>query len=147
MVAIGRELVEDGTSYVFAPDTTDGELERYWLGPDAANYVAVVDGVVRGCYLLEPNHSGRGSHVAHASYAVSAAARGAGLGRAMGEHSIREAKRLGYRAIQFNLVVATNAPAVALWKSLGFAIVGTLPEVFDHRELGPVDAHVMHRFV
>jgi ribosomal protein S18 acetylase RimI-like enzyme len=84
--------------------------------------------------------------VAHAAYAVAAAARRKGVGRAMAEHSLDEARRLGYRAMQFDLVVATN-PAVRLWESLGFSIVETSPQVFEHGELGPVDAYVMHRFL
>ena len=78
---------------------------------------------------------------------VASTARGRGVGQAMGAHSLDEARRLGYRAMQFNLVVATNEPSLALWLKMGFKIVGTLPEAFDHAELGPVDAHVMYRFL
>src|SRR5207248_134381 len=94
---------------------------------------------------LRPNHPGRGAHVATASYMVAPAARGLKVGRRLGEHSLEEARRLGFRAIQFNCVVRTNEPAVRLWKSLGFEIVGTLPEAFDHPTHGYVDAFVMHR--
>jgi ribosomal protein S18 acetylase RimI-like enzyme len=78
---------------------------------------------------------------------VDPAASGRGIGRAMGEHRLREARRAGYPAMQFNFVVSTNEPAVALWKKLGFQIVGRLPKVHRHRELGLVDAYVMHRFM
>ncbi len=147
VVAIGRELVAEGTTYVFAPDTSDRDLEAYWLSPHARNYVALVDSELCGCYLLEPNHPGRGSHVAHASYAVARSARNQGVGRAMALHSLAEARRLGYSAMQFNLIVATNERAVALWRKLGFDIIGTLPKVFEHSALGLVDAHVMHRLL
>jgi ribosomal protein S18 acetylase RimI-like enzyme len=73
--------------------------------------------------------------------------RGKGVGRAMGEHCLDVARRDGFTAMQFNFVISTNKPAVELWKSLGFDIVGTLPKAFKHAELGPVDAYVMHRFL
>jgi ribosomal protein S18 acetylase RimI-like enzyme len=145
IVAIGRELADDGTTYVFAPSVTDAELAAYWLSPAVNTFVAERGGEVLGCSILRPNHSGRGAHVANASYAVAERARGAGVGRALAEHSLAEARRLGFTAMQFNLVVSTNEPAVALWKALGFAIVGTLPGVFQHPRLGPVDAYVMFR--
>jgi len=74
-------------------------------------------------------------------------AQGKGVGRALGEHCLDEARRQGYEAMQFNFVVSTNAAAVSLWKTLGFTIVGTLPQAFDHASLGKVDAYVMHRFL
>jgi ribosomal protein S18 acetylase RimI-like enzyme len=63
----------------------------------------------------------------------------------MGEHALEEARRLGYRAMQFNFVIATNESAVRLWRKLGFTIVGTLPRAFRHARKGLVDAYVMFR--
>jgi len=147
VLAIARELVADGTTYVFAPETTDDELRAYWLDPRARRFVAVVGGEVAGLYLLRPNQAGRGSHVANASYAVAQRFAGRGVGRAMGEHSLEEARRLGFTAVQFNFVVSTNDAAVALWKALGFRVVGELPKAFRHPARGLVDAYVMHRFL
>ncbi len=138
VLGIARELVADGTTYVFAPETLD---------PRARRFVAAVEGEVAGCYLLRPNQAGRGGHVANASYAVAQRFAGRGVGRAMGEHSLEEARRLGFKAMQFNFVVSTNGAAVALWKTLGFRIVGELPRTFRHPTLGLVDAYVMHRFL
>jgi ribosomal protein S18 acetylase RimI-like enzyme len=98
-----------------------------------------------GTYILRPNRPGLGSHVSNASFMVCPSARGLGVGRAMGEHCLEEARRLGYRAMQFNFVVSTNEAAVKLWQRLGFTIVGTLPGAFRHRTLGFVDAYVMFR--
>ena len=100
-----------------------------------------------GCTSLSPTMRDRGSHVANAAFMVDPQLSGKGVGRAMGVHCLREAKRAGFRAMQFNIVVSTNEAAVALWKKLGFSIVGTLPEVFRHESLGFVDAYVMHRFL
>ena len=109
------------------------------------SWVADLDGRVAGVYKLVPNHEGRGAHVANASFMVAPPAQGRGVGRAMGEHCLREAARAGFRAMQFNLVVSSNAPAVRLWQKLGFEIVGTLPRAFNHARLGYVDAYVMYR--
>ena len=98
-----------------------------------------------GTFILRPNRPGLGSHIANASFMVSPQARGLGVGRAMGEHCLAEARRLGYRAMQFNFVVSTNDSAVGLWKQLGFRIVGRLPGAFRHATKGFVDAYVMFR--
>ena len=139
--------MRDGTTYVFAPETTDDELRAYWLDPGARRFVAVLESEVAGCYLLRPNQGGRGGHVANASYAVAQRFSGRGVGRAMGEHSLAEARRLGFTAMQFNFVVGTNEAAIALWKKLGFRIVGEIPKAFRHPARGLVDAYVMHRFL
>jgi L-amino acid N-acyltransferase YncA len=147
ILAIGRELVEDGDTYVFAPTTTDDELKAYWLSPTGRTFVAVLDGQTVGCYFLRSNYPGRGRHVANVSYAVSRSFTRRGIGRAMAEHSLEKAHGLGFQAMQFNLVVSTNDRAVTLWRTLGFRIVGTLPKVFDHPTKGLVDAYVMHKFL
>ena len=147
VLRIARELVADGTTYFFARDTSDEELLAYWLAPRERSFAALLDGDVAGCYVLRPNHPGRASHVANCSYAVAKRHWGRGVGLAMAEHSLEEARRAGFRAMQFNFVVGTNERALALWKRLGFRIVGTLPQAFDHPHLGLVDAHVMHRFL
>jgi len=147
IVAIGRELVEDGDAYVFGPATSDDELKAYWLSPAGRTVVAVLGGEVAGCYYLRSNYPGRGRHVANVSYAVARRFMRRGIGRAMAEHSIEAARRAGFQAMQFNLVISTNEAAVTLWRTLGFRIVGTLPRVFDHAERGLVDAYVMHKFL
>jgi ribosomal protein S18 acetylase RimI-like enzyme len=125
----------------------DAELSAFWFSPKGHLYVAEVEAELAGVYLVKPNQPGRGSHVANAAYAVSARFRGRGIGEALGRHSLEEARRLGFQAMQFNLVVATNQSAVELWQKLGFGIQCRLPKVFDHATLGLVDAYVMHRFL
>jgi len=102
-------------------------------------------GRVLGTAKLGPNQLGPGSHVANASFMVADGARGRGVGRALGEAAISRATADGYRAMQFNAVVEVNHSAVALWKALGFAILGTSPEAFDHPRDGLVGLHIMHR--
>jgi L-amino acid N-acyltransferase YncA len=108
-------------------------------------YVADVKGDIVGTYILKANHPGLGSHVANASYMVHPAAQGMGVGSAMCIHSLAEAQHLGFRAMQFNLVVSTNVAAIHLWNKMGFVIVGTLSEAFHHQDLGYVDAFVLYR--
>jgi ribosomal protein S18 acetylase RimI-like enzyme len=147
ILALSRELIADGTVYPFTADMDDAELLAFWFSPKGHLHVATAGGELLGVYVVKPNQPGRGSHVANAAYAVSERFRGRGLGEAMGRHSLEEARRLGFEAMQFNLVVATNTPAVELWQKLGFQIQCRLPRVFDHASLGRVDAYVMHRFL
>jgi GNAT superfamily N-acetyltransferase len=114
--------------------------------PPARTVVACdPDGAILGTAKMGPNRDGRGSHVATASFMVSPEARGGGVGRALGEHMIAWARDNGYRGVQFNAVVETNTAAVALWRELGFDVVGTVPDAFDHSEHGYVGLHVMYR--
>ena len=143
--AIFREVVTDGTTFAADERTTEEEFRRDWSGRGGEQWVAMAEGGLLGAYTLRPNHPGRGSHVATASYLVDAGSRGLGIGRALGVHSLERAGALGFAAIQFNFVVSTNAAAVRLWKNLGFQVVATLPGAFRHRTAGPVDAYVMWR--
>ena len=117
----------------------------YWTGPDRETFVAEEGGQVLGTYVLKANQLGGGAHVANCGYVTAARAKGRGIARRMCGHSLDEARRRGFRAMQFNLVVATNEPAVHLWTSLGFTTIGRLPGAFQHPSLGYVDALVMFR--
>lgn len=145
--AILHEVIQGGDTFAYEPEMPREAGLRSWMEAPRATYVAEHGGVVVGSYFLKDNQPGLGSHVCNAGYMVAGSARGLGVGRAMCAHSFGEARRLGYTAMQYNIVVATNTGAVALWQSMGFAIVGTLPQAFRHRKLGPVDAYVMHRFL
>jgi len=142
---IFHAVIAPGDTYVFAPDMSRDEALAYWFRSDTHTYVAESDGRIVGTYILKPNQPALGSHVANAAFMVSPSARGLGTGRRMGEHCLDEARRLGFRAMQFNFVVSTNQPAVRLWQQLGFAVVGTLPGAFRHSQHGFVDAYVMFR--
>ena len=143
---IFHEVVAAGDTYALDPDISREDALAYWFAPGTHTYVAEQPAVgIAGTYILRPNQSGGGSHVANAGFMVSANARGQGLGRAMAEHCLSEARRLGFRAMQFNYVISTNAAAIQLWQDLGFEIVGTLPDAFDHPEKGYIDVYVMYR--
>jgi len=153
---IFQATIAPGDAFVYDPNTPREEAMAYWFAKGTRTYVAeLATGRVRptggqeskvvGSYILRQNRPGLGDHVSNAGFMVDPAARGLGIGRAMGEHALAEARRLGYRAMQFNFVISTNESAVHLWQRLGFKIVGTLPGAFRHARKGLVDAYVMFR--
>jgi L-amino acid N-acyltransferase YncA len=142
---IFHEVVAAGDTYAFDPAMSRNEALAYWFRADTHTYVAENEGRVAGTYILRANQAGSGSHVANAAFMVAQDAHGLGVGRKMAEHSLSEARRLGFRAMQFNFVVSTNASAIHLWQQLGFKIVGTLPGAFRHPQAGYVDVYVMFR--
>jgi L-amino acid N-acyltransferase YncA len=144
---IWHAVVARGDSYTLDASTSRGEALAAWMIKPAACFVAEQDGEVVGTYYIKANQSGPGAHVANAGFMVEEAARAHGIGRAMGLHALDSARRLGFRAMQFNMVVSTNLHAVRLWQSLGFEIVGRLPEAFRHPEQGYVEAYVMYRML
>ena len=145
MWPVFRDVIASGDTYVFSPDTPRDDAFAYWFGPGVVSYVAEAEGRIVGMYKIVQNHRDLGSHIANASFMVAPSYSGRGVGRHMGRHALGEARQAGFLGMQFNFVVSTNAAAVALWQSLGFAIVGTLPKVFRHAALGYVDAYVMYR--
>jgi L-amino acid N-acyltransferase YncA len=145
---IFREVVTAGETFAYDPEWSSEEARNVWvLAPPGRTVVASEGGRVFGTAHMGPNRQGPGSHVATASFMVAGDARDQGVGRALGEHAIAWARAQGYAAMQFNAVVETNRAAVGLWRSLGFDIVGTVPEAFEHPKLGRVGLHVMHRFL
>ncbi len=138
-------VIAKGDTYTFAPDAPKEAMLQYWCGADKHIYVAVEEGKLLGTFIIKDNQPGLGSHIANASYMVAEAAFGKGIGRAMGEFSLVEARRLGYLAMQFNIVVKSNTRAVKLWQQLGFNIIGEIPDAFNHASAGFTNAYIMHR--
>jgi ribosomal protein S18 acetylase RimI-like enzyme len=145
MLRIFRRVAESGDTCAHSVDTRVASAHAYWFREAVATYVAEIDGEIVGMYRIVENEPGRGSHVASASIMVDPAFRRQRLGRALGQHCLAIAKKDRFLAMQFNMVVSTNAAAIALLEKLGFGIVGRLPKAFRHARLGPVDAYVMHR--
>lgn len=138
-------MIRAGETYPLPRDMKRPDALAYWFAQGHSVFVAEDEGRLVGTYYLRPNQRGGGAHVANCGYVTDPAARGRGVARAMCDHSLSEARARGFRAMQFNFVVSANAPAVHLWESCGFAIVGRLPAAFNHPTAGYVDALVMFR--
>lgn len=142
---IFREVIAAGDTYPLDANISREDALAYWFQREARVFVTEAGGKIVGSYTLHSNQSGGGGHVANAAFIVAGDAREQGIGRAMGEHCLNEARRLGFRAMQFNFVVASNESAVKLWQDLGMKIVGTVPGAFRHPTRGYVDVYVMYQ--
>lgn len=145
--AIIEPVIRAGETYALDPNMTSQEMHQAWIEQPAAIYVAVLEDEIVGTYYLKRNQAGGGIHVANCGYVTASNAQGKGIAATMCLHSQVEAKRLGFRAMQFNFVVSTNQTAIRLWKKLGFDVVGTLPKAFKHPSQGYVDALVMYKLL
>lgn len=140
-----QQIISTGDTCLFAPDSSQGRMLEYWFKEGRHTYVATNEGRIVGTFIITENQPDLGSHIANASYMTLPDARGKGIGKMMGEYSLKEAKRLGFHGMQFNIVVKSNEGAVRLWKSLDFEIIGEIPEAFDHQQLGYTNAYIMYR--
>jgi GNAT superfamily N-acetyltransferase len=144
-----RRIVAAGETYAYDRDMSEDEGRRMWMVGPPGRTVVALDGsdAIVGSASMYPNRHGPGGHVASASFMVDPEKAGQGIGRALGEDMIGWARRSGFRAVQFNAVVETNRGAVALWQSLGFEVLASVPEAFDHPQHGYVGLLIMHRFL
>lgn len=142
--ALLQPVFRDGTTYAIDPAISREDALTYWMDLPAATYVVEQGGAIVGTYYIKTNQQGGGSHVCNCGYIVGEVARGQGLAAQMCVASQGQARALGYRAMQFNFVLASNVGAVKLWHKLGYETVGMIPRAFDHPKLGLVDAHVMY---
>ena len=137
-------IVAEGRTYAYPDGLSADQARPLWMEEPPGRTVVAVDGpTVLGSAKMGPNRPGRGAHIATGSFMIDPRAQGRGVGRALGEHVVAWARAAGYRGIQFNAVVETNAPAVRLWQYLGFRILTTVPGAFDHADGGYVGLHVM----
>jgi L-amino acid N-acyltransferase YncA len=140
-----HRIVAAGETYTWDPDTAEDAARALWMAPAKRVYVAEDDsGAIVGSAYVTPNYGGPAADIANAGFMVDPDQAGRGIGRALAEHILAAAKAGGYRGMVFNAVVETN-PAVQLWTSLGFAILGTIPEAYEHPRFGRVGLHVMYR--
>lgn len=142
---IFMKVVKTQSYFMQDVNTTYNEWEEYWLGKQVNTYSVLEGSNVVGSYIIKSNQPGLGNHVANGSYMVDETSRGKGIGKIMADHSIKEAKRLGYKAMQFNAVVSNNQTAIKLWEKYGFQVVGTNPKAFRHKDLGLIDTYTMYK--
>jgi L-amino acid N-acyltransferase YncA len=145
---IYAQIVSAGETYTCPEPPVEEEARAIWMEKSPVHVAIAVDdqdGAILGSAHVGPNRPGRGSHVANASFMVDPASRGRGVGRALGEYAVEWARAAGYHSMQFNAVVETNTAAVHLWQSLGFQILTTIPEAFNHPKHGLVGLHIMYQ--
>jgi RimJ/RimL family protein N-acetyltransferase len=147
ILAVIMPAIRAGETYPQPRDLSEADALAYWFHPTHEVFVAERDGEIIGSYYLRANNQGGGAHVANCGYIVVPEQTGIGVARAMCAHSLQHARTRGFRAMQFNFVIASNERAVRLWRSFDFEIVGRLPQAFKHPRLGYVDALVMYRFL
>jgi L-amino acid N-acyltransferase YncA len=144
--AIFQQIVDAGETYAYPAGLTSDAARDLWMESPPGQTVVAQDGdTIVGSAKMGPNRPGRGAHVATASFMVDPDQQGRGVGRALGTYVIEWARAAGFHGMQFNAVVETNHGAVKLWQDLGFAIIGTVPDAFDHRRHGLVGLHVMYQ--
>ena len=144
---IAFSAFEKGDSYPYNSDIGTEKFRKLWCLDVTATYIAEISEEIVGTYYIKPNQEGRGSHVCNVGYIVDENMQNKGIGKKLCSHSQIKALELGFRAMQFNLVVSTNIKAVNLWKHQGFDIIGTIIQAFEHKRLGLVDAYIMHKIL
>ena len=144
---IFHEIAEAGETYAYPRDISKEQAQKIWIDSPRKTYVVEKEEQILGTYYIKTNQAGPGDHVCNCGYMVSSAASGRGLATAMCEHSQEIARKLGYKAMQFNFVASSNEGAVRLWSKLGFATVGRLPKAFYHPSKDYVDALVMYKWL
>jgi ribosomal protein S18 acetylase RimI-like enzyme len=142
-----QKVIIGGDTLVFSPDSSKEKMLEYWSADDKLAYVAEENGEIVGTFYLKANQLDLGSHVANAGYLVHPNNRGKGIAEKMCRFSLIEAKSLGFKAMQFNIVISTNEVAIRVWQKCGFEIIGRLPKEFQHQKLGLVDAFVMYQWL
>ncbi len=144
---IFSEIVSPGGTYAYPQDISQEDARKLWMGLPRKTFVAEDAGEIVGTYYIKTNQTGPGSHVCNCGYMVTAKKRDKGIATAMCEHSQEIARELGYKAMQFNFVAASNQGAIRLWNKLGYETVGRLPKAFNHPEKGYIDALVMFKWL
>ena len=138
-----RQVIATGDTYVFDPGSSKEKMLGIWCGEDKHTFVATIGNRVVGTFMMRDNFPDLGSHIVNAGYMTLPALSGKGIGRAMAEYSLKEAKKLGYNSMQYNMVIKTNLNAIRLWKSLGFKIIGEIPGALNNPKKGLMDAYIM----
>jgi L-amino acid N-acyltransferase YncA len=144
---IFSKVAQAGDTYAYPRNITNAKAKTMWVKAPQKTFVYEEDGEILGTYYIKPNQAGPGDHVCNCGYMVAEQARGKGIARKLCEHSQTVALELGYQAMQYNFVASSNKVAVNLWQKLGFAVVGTLPNAFNHPTQGYVDALVMYKWL
>jgi len=143
--ALLQPVFSAGDTYAVDPLIDREAAIAYWMEADKTAFILRIEGQAVGTYYIRPNQPGGGAHICNCGFITAPSARGKGVARRMLDHALIEAKQQGYRAMQFNFVLASNQRALALWQRNGFATIGRIPQAFLHPKQGYVDALILHR--
>ena len=143
--ALLQPVFSAGDTYAVDPLIDRDAAIAYWMEADKTAFILRIEGQAVGTYYIRPNHPGGGAHICNCGFITAPSARGKGVARRMLDHALIEAKQQGYRAMQFNFVLASNQRALAIWQRNGFATIGRIPQAFLHPKQGYVDALILHR--
>ncbi|TNF39789.1 MAG: GNAT family N-acetyltransferase [Cytophagales bacterium] len=143
--AVIEPIIQAGGTYVFSTTSSKEKMMGYWLDEDKNTYIALMEGKAVGTFYIKANQPDLGDHVCNAGFMVAPGQKGRGIGRALGSFALKEAKALGFQAMQFNFVISTNHSAVSLWKSLDFQVIGELPDAYRHPVQGLVSVLIFYR--
>ena len=143
--ALLQPVFSAGDTYAVDPLIDREAAIAYWMEADKTAFILRIEGQAVGTYYIRPNQPGGGAHICNCGFITAPSARGKGVARRMLEHALIEAKQQGYRAMQFNFVLASNQRALAIWQRNGFATIGRIPQAFLHPKQGYVDALILHR--
>ena len=143
--ALLQPVFSAGDTYAVDPLIDREAAIAYWMEADKTAFILSVEGQAVGTYYIRPNQPGGGAHICNCGFITAPSARGKGVARRMLDHALIEAKQQGYRAMQFNFVLASNQRALAIWQRNGFATIGRIPQAFLHPKQGYVDALILHR--
>ena len=143
--ALLQPVFSAGDTYAVDPLIDRDAAIAYWMEADKTAFILRVEGQAVGTYYIRPNQPGAGAHICNCGFITAPSARGKGIARRMLDHALIEAKQQGYRAMQFNFVLASNQRALAIWQRNGFATIGRIPQAFLHPKQGYVDALILHR--
>ena len=142
-----KPIFRAGETYSIDPEISREDAIAYWTGGSHTAFVAEDQGDILGTYYIRPNQGGHGAHICNCGYMTAPAAQGKGIARAMLEHSLVEAPKMSFRAMQYNFVLANNARALDIWKRYGFEEIGRIPQAFDHPKDGFVDAFILYKLL
>ena len=146
-VDIWNQVVEDGVAFPQTELLTEETGDPFFKEQSFTGLALDAEtGQAAGLYILHPNNVGRCGHICNASYAVHRDMRGHQIGEALVRHCLQKAKELGFKILQFNAVVASNTPALNLYKKLGFVRLGTIPGGFLMKD-GHYEDIVVHYIV
>lgn len=140
-----QEVISLGEINSFGPDTSKENILPYWCGKNKHTYVAIINEKIIGTFLIKSIQPELGSHIGNVSYMIDKSRLVSEIGQIVGEFSVKEAKRLGYEALQLNIVLKNNEKVINIWKKIGFKVIGKIPQAFNYKEIKLVDAYIMYK--